>query len=208
MSDELGLGTGASVTVDGLRAAVPTGAPPPDSMLLRFREGVDTKAALARVTTEVGPPGAYAVILAQQPTDLVNFGRVQNLPLILGGLLGVLAALTLAHLLVTSIRRRRRDLAVLKAVGFTSRQVRRTITWQSSTVATIAALIGIPIGMAIGRTAWTVFADQLGVIAHPETPALQLFGLLVAALVVANVIGLVPARLAGRAQPAELFRAE
>jgi ABC-type lipoprotein release transport system permease subunit len=145
---------------------------------------------------------------AEQPTDLVNFGRVQNLPLILGGLLGVLGALTLAHLLITSIHRRRRDLAILKAIGLTSPQVRRTITWQSSTIATVAALIGIPIGMAIGRTAWTMFADQLGVIARPETPALELVGLLVAALVTANVISLVPARLAARTEPAELFRAE
>jgi hypothetical protein len=42
------------------------------------------------------------------PTGLVNFGRIQNLPLILGLVLAVMALLTVAHLLATSIRRRRR----------------------------------------------------------------------------------------------------
>jgi hypothetical protein len=89
-------------------------------MLLRFRDGVDAEAALNRVSAEAGPPGAYAVAAAQKSTDRVNFGPAQSLPLILG----VLVALTLADLLVPSIDRRRRDLAVLEAIGLTSWQLR------------------------------------------------------------------------------------
>ena len=54
------------------------------------------------------PPGP-------RPTDLVNFGRVQDLPLLLGVALSLLALLTIVHLLLTSVRRRRRDFAVLRA---------------------------------------------------------------------------------------------
>jgi len=53
------------------------------------------------------------------PADPVNFGQTQGLPLLLGLSLAVLALLTIAHLLLTSARRRRRDLAVLRALGFT-----------------------------------------------------------------------------------------
>ena len=64
---------------------------------------------------------------------LVRLGRIQNLPLILGLVLAVMALLTVAHLLATSIRRRRRDLAILKTLGFAHGDVGRTVAWQATT---------------------------------------------------------------------------
>ena len=46
----------------------------------------------------------------------MNFGQVQSLPL-----------LTIAHLLITSVRRGQRDLAILPTIGLTHRQVRQTV---------------------------------------------------------------------------------
>jgi ABC-type lipoprotein release transport system permease subunit len=58
---------------------------------------------------------------------VANFGQVRNLPQILAGLLGVVAAAALAYLLVSPIRRRRRDLAVLRTLGFVPRQISAAI---------------------------------------------------------------------------------
>lgn len=68
--------------------------------------------------------GPFQVMAPSSPADLVNFGDTQALPLLLGLSLALLALLTVAHLLLTSARRRRRDLAVLRAIGFTRGQVR------------------------------------------------------------------------------------
>jgi ABC-type lipoprotein release transport system permease subunit len=85
------------------------------------------------------------------PTDVQNLGRVGSLPDVLAGLLALLAASALAHLLVTSIRQRRRDLAVLKTLGFVRSQVSAAVAWQATTVAVVALAVGMPLGFALGR---------------------------------------------------------
>ena len=64
---------------------------------------------------------------------------------------------------MTAIGRRRRDLAVLKTMGFVRRQVTITVAWQATAMVAIALLVGMPIGVALGRWAWTLLAGQLGV---------------------------------------------
>jgi hypothetical protein len=213
LSDAMGLGKGAATTPAGLRRTLPPGAdaPPDDQALLRFRPGVNKQAAVAAVNDEVARAygeGGYFVIAAEKPVDLVNFGRVQTLPLVLAALLGTLAAATLAHLLVTSIRRRRRDLAILKTLGFSTGQVRGTVAWQATTLAAIAAVVGIPVGVACGRWVWITFAHQLGIVARPATPWLPFVVLGGLALVVANLVALLPGRAAARVSPARALRTE
>ena len=115
---------------------------------------------------------------------------------------------TLAHLLVTSIRRRRRDLAVLKTLGFSSGQVRTTVAWQATTLGLLAAVIGIPVGIACGRWVWIVFAHQLGIVPRPAVPFLTFSVLAALTLVVANVVAILPGRAAARVQPAPVLRSE
>ena len=74
------------------------------------------------------------VALAVTPTSLVNFGEAVNFPLIFGAILAVFGAATLLHLLVVSVSRRRRDVGLLKAVGFVNGQVASTVLWQSTTL--------------------------------------------------------------------------
>ena len=50
--------------------------------------------------------------------DIVSYERVRTTPLVLAGVLALLAIATVTHALVTAERRRRRDLALLKALGF------------------------------------------------------------------------------------------
>jgi hypothetical protein len=175
-----------------------------DTAAIRFAPGADR----AAVRRDLQALGDVELGGPQQPSDLVNFGRIEDLPTLLAGLLAALGAAVLAHLLVTSVRRRRRDLAVLRALGFGSRQVGAVVAWQASAVAAVTAAIGIPLGIAAGVWAWRLFAAQLGVLPRPQVPAVAILLLVPAAILVANVAAALPARTAARLRPAVALRTE
>jgi ABC-type lipoprotein release transport system permease subunit len=127
---------------------------------------------------------------------------------VIAALLAIMATATLAHALFSAARRRRRELAILKVLGFRRRQVSAAIAWQATVVAALAILIGVPLGIALGRWGWKVFAHRLGVPDTPVTPLLAIVAVAVLAVVVAFVTALIPARLAGRTPPAVALRAE
>jgi ABC-type lipoprotein release transport system permease subunit len=207
-----GLGQGALFTTEyGMRALVPpgfSGVPPPDTAVVRLAPGVDPSRAQAGLARQLSTLGSYQVVAPAKPVDLVNFGRVKNLPLVLAGLLAALAAATLANLLVSSIRRRRRDLAVLKSLGFVPAQVRAAVAWQATTLGVVAAAVGIPVGVAAGRWAWLAFTHELGIVPEAAVSLLVLLAMVPATLLVANLVAVLPARAAARAQPAGVLRSE
>ena len=163
--------------------------------------------ARAQLEKEVAPTGAGT----QEPTtpgDLLSFGRSQNLPLILAGLLALLGLGTLAHALVTSINRRRRDFAICKTLGFTRGDVARAIAWQSSTFIVVSLLFGLVLGAIAGRALWGVYADQLGILSVPRVPLWTLLLIVPTAGLLANGSALWPARSAAGTRPALVLRAE
>ncbi len=147
-------------------------------------------------------------VTAQRPADVNNYARIKTTPLALAGVLALLAVATVAHLLVTSVRRRRRDLAVLKTLGFVRRQVSAAVAWQATIVVVIALLIGLPVGVAAGREAWRFFATRLGVAPDPQVPVLAVLVFIPAALAIANAVAAAPAWAAGRLRPATVLRTE
>jgi ABC-type lipoprotein release transport system permease subunit len=195
----LRLGRGAMVTFGGLKKLVPTA--PHNVFLLRVRTGIDKQAALDRLR-ELGALGG------RKPVDIANFNRIDSMPFAIGGLLGVIAVAVMAHTLLTSVRRRRRDLAVLKTLGFERGQISRVVAWQATTIALLAVAIGIPLGIAGGRWAWTIFADEIGIVPQPVIPFLPILLVVPAAILVANLIAAVPATLAARTPAALALRAE
>jgi ABC-type antimicrobial peptide transport system permease subunit len=62
--------------------------------------------------------------------------------------------LSLTLTVLITVRRRRRELALLKVVGMSRRQVRAIITWQTTLTLGIAIGAGAPLGIAAGRWAW------------------------------------------------------
>ena len=80
--------------------------------------------------------------------------------------------------------------------------------WQATTLIAAALVLGIPLGSAGGRLAWSVFSTGLGVEADPVVPAFQLAIAVPAAILVANAIAAVPAFLAGRTRPAVVLARE
>jgi predicted lysophospholipase L1 biosynthesis ABC-type transport system permease subunit len=140
--------------------------------------------------------------------DIENLRRIIYLPTLLAALMVLLALGTVTHALVSSVRRRRRDLAVLKTLGFLPRQVSATVAWQATASATAAVLAGLPLGVAIGRWAWQLVAGQLGVVPEPAVPPLQVLAVAGGALLAANLIAATPGWVAGRLRPALVLRSE
>jgi hypothetical protein len=210
VSDGADLGTGAELTLSGLLSTVPPGITPPpySALVVSFRPGADPQAEITALEARLNVLGAYAVSGAGTPADLVNFGQVEDLPLLVGLALGAAALLTVAHLLLTTVRRRRRDLAVLRVLGLTSRQVRATVSWMAVTVTLAALAAGVPVGIACGRLTWEFFAGQLGVQAVTKVPAVPVVILIATGVALAVAVAALPGARASRARPAAILRAE
>jgi ABC-type lipoprotein release transport system permease subunit len=211
-----GLGTGAIFSLAGFTGHAcppgPQGEPclvsdviaNNGAFLVRAAPGPEGKAAIAALSRAF--PGQ--VNLPLPPTNLVNFGEAVNFPLIVGLVVVLFGIGTLLHLLLTSLSRRRRETGLLKSLGMLRRQIAYCVSWQTTTIALIAIVIGVPLGIATGRIIWSAFADNLGVDTQPVVTAAKIFGVALGALIVANVLALIPAFVAARARPASLLRSE
>jgi ABC-type antimicrobial peptide transport system permease subunit len=140
------------------------------------------------------------------PSSLINFGEAVNFPLILGGILAVFGAATLAHLMVVSVSRRRREIGLLKVLGFVNRQVVASVGWQATTVAVVGIIIGVPLGVVAGRATWILFSSHVGVVPVAVVPVGLLGLLVVGVLVAANLLAIGPALVATRSKPGRLLR--
>jgi ABC-type lipoprotein release transport system permease subunit len=213
----LSLGTGSAFTSAGYEnAACPPG--PRQSACLRALSSERVAGGLL-VSFVSGPAGQAAIshyldtyqsvaALVIAPTALVNFGEAVNFPLIFGAMLAVFGAATLVHLLVVSVSRRRRETALLKAFGFVNGQVAATVAWQATTVAIVGIVIGVPLGILIGRAMWSAFASNLGFVPVSIVQGWLLAALIAGVLVAANLLAALPALAARRSQAGRLLRTQ
>jgi ABC-type lipoprotein release transport system permease subunit len=196
------LGDGAQTTFAGVRRLQRDA--PADLVLVRVTPDARGAALLDRLAQRPG----VNIYLPVKPADLAELDRIGGLPSVLAALLAVMAIGTLAYALASSVRRRRRDLAILKVLGFPRAKVSASVAWQANAIAAIAIVIGIPVGIVAGQLAWRLFANQLGVPARPAVSAIALGVVVVATLVLANLTALIPARLAARTRASVALRAE
>jgi predicted lysophospholipase L1 biosynthesis ABC-type transport system permease subunit len=210
VNDQVEQGQGGLVTMDTFkRSLVPAEGGDSESsaenvFVARFKPGVQRHAALARLQ------GAFpgTVLTALRPSDVENLRRVSALPSVLAALFAAVAMVTVGHMLVSSVRRRRHDVAILRTMGFVRRQVAATVAWQANTIIVIGLVFGLPIGVAVGRWTWGLVANQLGVRNQPVVPVLAVAAVAVGSFIVATVLASVPGLVAARTRPAEILRAE
>jgi hypothetical protein len=180
--------------------------------LVRYRPGTDMNragATLVAATARAGcPPGVCTVTVDQRPGDIRDYTAIRDTPLALGAVLVVLAVGTLAHVLLTSVQRRRRDFAVLKTLGFTRSAVLTVVAWQASALAAAALAIGVPLGVVAGRWAWGVFADSVGIGPGADVPLTLTLAAIPVTLLLATVIAAWPGWRASRLRPATVLRTE
>ena len=148
------------------------------------------------------------VVLGQRPNAVTDYARIDGTPAALAAVLAVIGIAVLGQLAVISSRRRRHDFAILKALGLLRRQVSEITAWQASTLAGVALLIGLPLGVAAGRWAWQLFGAGLGIPADPVVPVPLVLLMVPAVIVIANVVAWWPGWSAARISPAQVLRAE
>ena len=86
--------------------------------------------------------------------------------------------------------------------------MRSTVAWQAATLVTVAAVIGVPVGIACGRLAWVIFARQIGILTVVDVPLPYLALLVAAAIGLAVAIAAPPGESAARTSPALVLRSE
>jgi predicted lysophospholipase L1 biosynthesis ABC-type transport system permease subunit len=79
-------------------------------------------------------------------------------------------------------------MAILKTLGFVRGQVSAMVAWQATTFALVALLAGLPLGVAAGRWAWRLTAEQLGVASPPVWPLLPMLAIAAGTVVAANLL--------------------
>jgi hypothetical protein len=173
--------------------------------VITFKPGVDVRRAAD--TIDVQSQNDRTIIYPHTPAEIAKLDQVRDLPRLLAIFLGGLAILAVGHALVQTVQRRRVELGVLRAIGFTRRQVAGTIGWQAAALALVGGIVGLPLGIAVGRWVWTSVADGLGVAPRPEV-ALPLLLVVPAAVAVAALVGAALGAIAARTPAAVALRAE
>jgi ABC-type antimicrobial peptide transport system permease subunit len=97
---------------------------------------------------------------------------------------------------------------VLKALGFTPRQLARVVSWQASVTALAGVIVGVPLGILIGRQLWTLFARSINAVPDPNGPTVSVILVVLGSLIFANLVALIPGRIAARTSTALALRAE
>ena len=196
------LSRGGAMTLAGLRRLLPD--TPVLQFAVRYQPGVDGQAAFRSLLDDFG-----RVVLRPYPGGEVgDLAQVDFLPYVLAGFLVVLAVGALGLTLVGSVRRHRRDLAVLRTIGFVRRQVWETVSWQATTLAVGAVVVGVPCGVALGRWTWHLVANSVGSVSPPIVPVAAVLLVVPATVLLANLLAGGPAWAAGRDRPAEALRTE
>ncbi|MGC1419377.1 MAG: FtsX-like permease family protein [Acidimicrobiales bacterium] len=220
LGDGLGMGSGALVSASDFPASLLNVQnaliPGPNAILIRIRSGINPSTAyrsLERIENEInaipqsnGLAGGIVTVL--RPVEIVNFHSMGTTPTIFAASLALGAIAALGLTLGASVRRRRRDLALLKALGFTQRQLASVVAWQATVAALIGTVIGIPLGIEIGRELWILFARSIDAVPAPTVPVLSMVLIGLGALVFANLVAAIPGRIAARTPTALVLRSE
>jgi hypothetical protein len=173
-------------------------------VLLRLRPG--SIPALTQFVHRAGCTDPTCIITDGRPVDISGYAKARGLTLAGIGILTAALLIALERALVTAARRRRGEFAVLKAIGMTRRQVASTVGWQSCATALTAIVVGVPLGVALGRVTWAAFASNLGVAPHAIVTVGVLFVAVVGVVMATAVVGVAGAVTARRTRTARELR--
>jgi ABC-type antimicrobial peptide transport system permease subunit len=208
---EMGTGALLSSTLLSSLARNPLDAPVtgPNAIFVRLRRGARA-GPLHQIANQLSntTDGGISLLPVQRPAEIINYRSLGATPALLGGALAIGAASAFGLTLISSVRRRRRDVALLKTLGFTRRQLAAVVAWQSTVAVAVGVVVGVPVGVVFGRWLWDLFAHNIDVVPSPTVPVASILLIALAALVLANLVAAVPGLIAARTKTASLLRAE
>jgi hypothetical protein len=194
------LGDSVLLTPSGLASAVR--AAPNRDAVVKLKAGVDRRRFVAELAgrVEVTPP--------ETPSEVRNLAELGRLPGAVGVTLGAIATVALGHAIVVSTRRRGRELAVMRVLGFTPAQAAGAIVAMATTTAVMGAAIGAFLGVVGGRLVWSGVIGAIGLRFGPTVSPATLGAVIAVAVLGAVTVAAVPAGRVSRAEPALLLREE
>jgi putative ABC transport system permease protein len=197
-----GIGQDGLVTYAGLLQIDPEVVA--NTPIFNVRPGTP-QSTLERIMTENGAPDSGE---SSVPAAIQNLGRVRAIPYLLAALLGALAVLTVAHVMLTSMNNRRRDIAIVRCLGADRGWITRAVHWQATSFIVLPLVVGTPVGVIVGQLVFRSFADSVGAVNDASRPLLLIVGIVVGLALLANLAAALPARRARRLAPATLLQSE
>jgi putative ABC transport system permease protein len=161
-SEPSGLGVGAALTLDGLTALGQEGGTGNTFFLASAAPGHRLEPSKLETDLFAGDLIQGSTFDRQRPVEVRGYAQMRAMPRLLVAVLGILLLGALAHLLATTTLRRDRDLAVLRAIGFTRGQVKRTLLVQLIVVLAVVTVVALPVGVIAGGWTWRLTARWLG----------------------------------------------
>ena len=171
--------------------------------LLRFADPTTADAVL----DDLFPEG-YFTEPGLVPSSVTALEEIGQVPRLIAGLVAVLGIAAAGNALLLAVRRRGSEIAVLRALGLRPSDARRVVGWQAATMAIFAALVGIPVGILLGRLVWTGIARPANVVISVDVEPIQLVAISVLLLAVLLALAIWPGRRAARLRPADVLRSE
>jgi ABC-type lipoprotein release transport system permease subunit len=168
----------------------------------------------ADVTDDAAGDDARAALVAAgfretaAPANVSRLREVGPLPGLLAAFLYLLAAAGLLHQLTTTLRRRRTDLAVVRALGLPARRAAAALLWQALLMSAVGVVAGLTAGAVVGPLAWRIVAGGLGVEVVTHLPAAVVPIAAAAGALMALVVSIGPRWWAARLPLAATLRAE
>ncbi len=179
------------------------------SLRAAHRKPRDQTASLTKQLMRRDPTMAGLEIGQPDPLPPVaELQQVRTLPFVLGIFLVVLALGAVGHALATAVRRRSPDLAVLRALGMTPSQCRRVIVVQSTLLGVLGLIIGLPLGLGIGRLVWRAVATYTPLQYVTPLVGWEIPLLVPATLLAVNLLAVWPSHRAARLRVSEVLHTE
>jgi hypothetical protein len=190
-------------------AVVPVIGPDSDDRVVavRFAPGTSLAKGIGNLQSELGPLTSD-ISPPDQPDELTNLQNVRTLPQILAVFLGLIAVAALGSVLLSGARRRSPEFAVLRALGMTRGNIRAILNSQGTAIAIFGLVVGIPLGLAVGRLGWRAIAERVPLAEVPPVALVATLLLIPVTVVAANVLALWPGRVALAHTASEELRAE
>ncbi len=202
---------GAWITAGRFFGPVPNGSTVSEGaefvIAVRFADRTDLEAQVAELGSSLGASVQY-VAPAELPLELSNLHNVQRLPEVLAAFLAVLGVVATGHGLFQSVRLRRKDFAVMGALGITRRGSRLILAAHATMLALVGLAFGVPLGLLAGRTGWQAITDRVPITFRSPFALVAVLLVVPAAILVANVLAVLPARRAAKLDPALVLRTE
>jgi ABC-type lipoprotein release transport system permease subunit len=177
--------------------------------LVRFTDrGRDPQATLEQIKQDMPDGSVWFSFARSRRGDIVALEELEGLIRAILVMAAVLALASLLHQVLVTNRRNVSELAVLRAVGFTSGNVTEAGVAHGGTLASLTALVAIPVGLAAGSVAWRYLADELVVLPRTRYDLVEILAVGAAVVLLAALIAGALARRGARRPVARALRAE